>query len=81
VAAHELNEDLTVLACGAERLCEMVAPGSPAAQLLSDILGASQRLAYLATDLLVYGIERSGYPRCVVTAKRLMEPPETQVIL
>ncbi len=72
-AGHQVNEELAVLVLGAEECTKLLEPGSDAAAIVSEMLGAAQRLAFLSSDLLVYGIRHAGFPRGVTTVGNLIK--------
>ena len=70
-AAHDWNEELTVILSSVETLLERVGPGSPARQILLDLRGAAQRCAWKASSLLNFAARRGIRPSAV-TMERLI---------
>jgi len=53
-AAHDLNNDLTVILSSATSLMDSFEPGDPARSLLVELQCAAQRCAWKASGLLNY---------------------------
>ncbi len=58
-AAHDLNDELTVILSSVTDTIESLDAGHPARPLLLELRGAAQRCAWMAASLLTYGA-RSG---------------------
>jgi hypothetical protein len=61
-AAHDLNDELTVILCGVAGSLETLEPGHPARPLLLEARRAVQRSAWKTSSLLNYSA-RQGVPR------------------
>ena len=61
-AAHDLNEELTVILTSVTGLLEEVEPGHPAREWILDLQSAAQRCAWKASDLLNYTARNGARP-------------------
>jgi hypothetical protein len=61
-AAHDLNNELTVILTSVSRSIESLEPGHPSRDLLLDLQGAAQRCAWKAAGLLNYSVRMGGRP-------------------
>jgi hypothetical protein len=64
-AAHEFNENLTVILNGAAISIEALEPGHPARPYLLDLHDAARRCSRTAQGLLAYGISRGARPAAI----------------
>ena len=71
-AAHDLNDELTVILSSVTNSIKTLEPGHPARPLLLDVQGAAQRCAWMATTLLSYGA-RKGVRPAPASVERLVE--------
>ena len=70
-AAHDFNDELTIILNGAVRSIESLEPGHPARPLLREIQWAAQRCVWKASGLLNYGA-RSGLRPVPIAMERLI---------
>lgn len=70
-AAHDLNDELTIILNGASLTIESLEPGHPARLLINDIQWAAQRCVWKASGLLNYGTRRGVRP-VPIPMERLM---------
>ena len=70
-AAHDLNDELTIILNGATLSIEQLEPGHPARPLLRHIQWAAQRCVWKTTGLLNYGVRR-GLKPVPIPMERLM---------
>ncbi len=70
-AAHDLNDELTIILNGTSRSIETLEPGHPARALICEIQWAAQRCVWKASGLLNYGIRRGVRP-VPIPMERLM---------
>jgi hypothetical protein len=61
-AAHDLNDELTIIVNSALRSIHSLDPNHPARPYLSDLQSAAQRCAWKASGLLTYGIHHGVRP-------------------
>jgi len=61
-AAHDLNDELTVILSSVTGSIEALEPGHPARSLLLDLQSAAQRCAWKASGLLNYGARCGARP-------------------
>jgi hypothetical protein len=61
-AAHEFNDELTVILNSVTRCLGAIEPGHPSRALLLDLLAASQRCVWKAAGLLSFGARRNTGP-------------------
>ena len=61
-AAHDWNDELTVILSSVENLLETVGPESPARHVLLELRGAAQRCAWKASGLLNFTARRGARP-------------------
>jgi hypothetical protein len=71
-AAHDLNEELTVILSSVTSSIRALEPGHPARGLLLDLQSAAQRCAWNASRLLNYSARRGARPTAA-TFERLIE--------
>ncbi len=71
-AAHDLNDELTVILSSVNRSIQTIEPGHPARPLLLDVRSAAQRCAWMASSLLNFSVRRGVRPSAV-KAERLVE--------
>ena len=71
-AAHDLNEELTVILTSVAATLGQVAPGHPARPLLLDLQSAARRCAWKASGLLNFAARRGVRPSAA-TLERLVE--------
>ena len=70
-AAHDLNDELTIILNGATLSIENLEPGHPARSLLRHIQWAAQRCVWKTSGLLNYG-NRRGHKPVPIPMERLM---------
>ncbi len=75
-AAHDLNEDLTVILTSVTATIGNLAPGDPARVLLLDLQSAAQRCAWKASGLLNFSARQGARPSAA-TMERLVEQEST----
>jgi hypothetical protein len=61
-AAHDLNDELTVILSSVVSSILVLEPGHPARPLLFDLQSAAQRCAWKASGLLNYGARHGVQP-------------------
>ena len=61
-AAHDLNDELTIIVNTTSFSLETLEPGHPARPLLLDLQRAAQRCVWKASGLLNYGASRGTRP-------------------
>ena len=71
-AAHDLNDDLTVILTAVTTALRHLEPRHPARALLTDLQSAAQRCAWTASTLLDFTARRGARPSAA-TAARLAE--------
>jgi hypothetical protein len=71
-AAHDWNDELTVILTSAETLLDTVGPESPAHDILLELRAAAQRCAWKASGLLNFSA-RAGARPSAATLERLVE--------
>lgn len=71
-AAHDLNDELTVILTSVTSSIEALEPGHPARPLLFDLQSAAQRCAWKASGLLNYSA-RHGAQGVAVPLETLLE--------
>jgi hypothetical protein len=70
-AAHDLNDDLTVILSTVTDSLRALDPAHPARPLLLELRSAAQRCAWTASGLLNFTARRGARPSCV-TLERLV---------
>jgi len=70
-AAHDLNEELTVILTSVTATMGSLAPGHPARPLLQDLQAAAQRCAWKASGLLNFTARQGARPSAA-TMERLV---------
>ena len=71
-AAHDLNDELTVILSSVTSSIRAVAPDDPVHPMLLDLQSAAQRCAWKASGLLNFSA-RSGARASAATLERLIE--------
>jgi hypothetical protein len=71
-AAHDLNDELTVILSSVTTSIRAVAPDHPARPMLLDLQSAAQRCAWKASGLLNF-TARSGARASAATLERLID--------
>jgi signal transduction histidine kinase len=61
-AAHDLNDELTVILSSVTSSLLTLEPGHPARPLLFDLQSAAQRCAWKVSGLLNYSVLRGAHP-------------------
>ena len=61
-AAHDLNDELTIILNAAAEMKQSLEPGHPARAGLAEIQSAVQRCVWKASGLLNYGGRKGGRP-------------------
>jgi hypothetical protein len=72
-AAHDLNNELTIICSSLSDSISTLEPGHPARGLLIEARAAAQRCAWKAARLLTYGV-RSGARPAAYSLERLLLP-------
>jgi hypothetical protein len=75
-AAHDLNDELTVILTSVTATIGRLAPGDPARVLLLDLQSAAQRCAWKASGLLNFTARQGARPSAA-TMERLVEEEST----
>ena len=75
-AAHDLNDELTIIINTAACTLETLEPGHPARPLLIDLERAAQRCIWKASGLLNYGMRRGTGPVNVSMERLILESTE-----
>jgi hypothetical protein len=75
-AAHDLNDELTVILTSVTATIGRLAPGDPARALLLDLQSAAQRCAWKACGLLNFTARQGARPSAA-TMERLVEEEST----
>jgi hypothetical protein len=73
-AAHDLNDDLTVILTAVADSLRALPPGHPTRAHLLDLRAAAQRCAWTASTLLNFSARRGARPSAA-TAHRLTQEP------
>jgi hypothetical protein len=71
-AAHDVNDELTVILCSVSRCLETLGPGHPARDLLHEARCAVQRCAWKTSSLLNYSA-RHGARRAATPVEALID--------
>jgi hypothetical protein len=71
-AAHDLNDELTVILSTVTSSLRALEPGHPARDMLLDLQSAAQRCAWKASGLLNFSARRGARPSAA-TFERLVE--------
>lgn len=80
-AAHDFNDELTIIVNSASKSILMLEPGHPARPYIADIESAAQRCIWKASGLLTYTARRGVRPvsatmeRIVAQIEPPVEPP------
>ena len=72
-AAHDLNDELTVILNGAARSMELLEPGHPARPYICEIQQAAERSVWKTSGLLHYGARRGLRPVPVPMERLMLE--------
>jgi hypothetical protein len=72
-AAHDLNDELTIIVNSASFTLETLEPGHPARPVLLDLQRAAQRCIWKASGLLNYGARRGARPTRVSMERLILE--------
>ena len=72
-AAHDLNNELTIIINGAALSIELLEPDHPARPFLSDLQGAAQRCVWKASGLLNFGVRRGARPVPIPMERLILE--------
>jgi hypothetical protein len=76
-AAHDFNDELTVILNSINGSLAAIEPGHPARQLLLDLRGAAQRCAWKASGLLNYSAGRGARPTAAPLERLIQtDPPQ-----
>ena len=70
-AAHDLNDELTIIINGAARSMELLEPGHPARPFICETQNAAERCVWKTSGLLNYGARRGVRP-VPISMERLM---------
>ena len=71
-AAHDLNDELTVILSSVTASLRELEPGHPAREMLLELRSAAQRCAWKASGLLNFSARRGARPSAA-TFERLVE--------
>jgi hypothetical protein len=71
-AAHDLNDELTVILSSVVASIRELAPGDPVREKLLDLQAAAQRCAWTASGLLNFSARRGARPTAA-TFERMVE--------
>lgn len=72
-AAHDLNDELTIILNGAARSIELLEPGHPARPLIRELEHAAQRSVWKASGLLNYGARHGARPVPIPMERLMLE--------
>jgi hypothetical protein len=72
-AAHDLNNELTIIINGATLSIETLEPDHPARPFLSDVQSAAQRCVWKTSGLLNYGVRRGVRPVPIPMERLILE--------
>ena len=72
-AAHDLNDELTIVLNGALLSLELLEPGHPARSFLREVESAAQRCVWKASGLLNYGTRRGLRPVPIPMERLMLE--------
>jgi hypothetical protein len=72
-AAHDMNDELTIILSGVEWSMDYLEPGHPARPLLRDILQAAERCVWKTSGLLNYGFRRGVHPTPIPMERLILE--------
>jgi hypothetical protein len=75
-AAHDFNDELTIIVNTTLHSLETLEPGHPARPLLLDLERAAQRCVWKASGLLNYGARRGCRPVNVPMERLILESQE-----
>jgi hypothetical protein len=75
-AAHDLNDELTIIVNTASCSLETLEPGHPARPLLLDLQRSAQRCIWKTSGLLNYGVRRGSRPVSVPMERLILESRE-----
>jgi hypothetical protein len=71
-AAHDLNDELTIILSSVTSSIRALEPDHPAREMLLDLQGAAQRCAWKASGLLNFTARRGAHPSAA-TFDRLVD--------
>lgn len=72
-AAHDLNDELTIIINGAALSIDLLEPGHPARPIISEVQNAAERCIWKASGLLNYGIRRGVRPVPIPMERLILE--------
>ena len=75
-AAHDLNDELTIIVNTTSHSLQSLEPGHPARPLLLDLQRAAQRCVWKTSGLLNYGTRRGSRPVNVPMERLILESQE-----
>ena len=75
-AAHDLNDELTIIVNTTSFSLETLEPGHPARPLLLELQRSAQRCVWKASGLLNYGVRRGTGPVNVSMERLILESAE-----
>ena len=75
-AAHDLNDELTIIVNTTSRSLETLDPGHPARPLLLELQRSAQRCVWKASGLLNYGVRRGSGPVNAPMERLILESAE-----
>jgi hypothetical protein len=63
-AAHDINDEMTIILNSTWASLQMLEPGHPARLLLLDLSAAAQRCVWKASAMLNFSTRQGAYPLC-----------------
>ena len=75
IAAHDLNEELTILLCAGDQLLRMTPANDPRRPMLTEMHKASCRATWMAANLLNFASRHGARPSAACLS-RFTESPE-----
>jgi hypothetical protein len=75
-AAHDLNDELTIIVNTTSFSLETLEPGHPARPLLLELQRSAQRCVWKTSGLLNYGVRRGPRPVSVTMERLILESQE-----
>jgi hypothetical protein len=75
-AAHDLNDELTIIVNCSDRSLETLEPGHPARPLMMDLQRAAQRCVWKTSGLLNFSARRGAVGSCAPMERLMLECEE-----
>jgi len=72
-AAHDLNDELTIILNGANQALECLEPGHPARYLVREARWAAERCVWKTSGLLNYGVKHGLRPVPIAMERLILE--------